>query len=275
MIDNNKSVGRWIWLLAFLAVFGVFCIFCGFFYFWIGHFPKDKEGIAIAGLYGDSFGVLNSLFSGLGFSVLIVTLLYQQKQIRLQSIKDNYDAEERRSLFNLKAYEEANIEAMNLLDDNNNDRATWIRAARLLGHAVALAKNVTVENHLRVLEYKSLEYRTFFRKLLEGKSGAFFYGVNYEGISLDGAAAASTIPTEVNGRVTHGSSMLSEHAIFAVVTAAEWPDNYIEPLEEGFSDNNIESKTFFYDGLRSFLHHAREWASFDGEIKRRDRNDLN
>lgn len=268
MIDN-KIVGKWNWLLAFLAVLGVVGIFCGFIYFWIGHFSEFKDGMSYAGQYGDSFGVLNSLFSGLGFSVLIVTLLYQQKQIKIQSIKDNYEVEERRSLFNLHSCEEANVKAMDLLKDNNNDRATWIRAARLLGHASVLAKGITIENHLRVYEYKSLEYRTFFRELLEGKPAGFFYGTDYKYVPLELSATLSTMPKEKNGRTIYGDSILSESSIFAVVSAAEWPDQYIDPIVEKFTVENIDRKTFLYGGLREFLNYTREWISHNGVVKKR------
>jgi galactokinase len=52
--------------------------------FYRGHFPLQGKDIAERGQFGDSFGVLNSLFTGLGFGGLIVTLLVQQKQLRQQ-----------------------------------------------------------------------------------------------------------------------------------------------------------------------------------------------
>src|SRR5690606_2234634 len=52
--------------------------------FYKGYFPLKGGDLAERGQFGDSFGVLNSLFTGLGFGGLIVTLLLQQKQIRQQ-----------------------------------------------------------------------------------------------------------------------------------------------------------------------------------------------
>lgn len=274
MIAENKNIGRWNLLIATFSILFVFIVFALFVIYWVKPFSLMENGMTSAGQYGDSFGILNSIFSGLGFSVLIVTLIYQQTQIKRQSLKDNYEVDERRSLFNLHSFEEANVKAMDLLKDNNNDRATWIRAARLLGHASVLAKGITIENHLRVYEYKSLEYRTFFRELLEGKPAGFFYGADYRHLSLEVSAKLSTLSYEKDGRTIHGNSILSESSIFAVVSAAEWPDHFIDPIVEKFTAENIDKKTFFYNGLRKFLEHNREWISYNGELKKRSFNDL-
>lgn len=273
MMLDNKVVGRWNWLLAFLVIFSVVGIFCAFIYFWIGHYSQFKDGMSYAGQYGDSFGALNSLFSGLGFSVLIVTLLYQQSQIKIQSIKDNYEVEERRSLFNLTAWEDAKLKAMNLLSDGNNNRATWIRAARVIRMAEGLATGVTIENHRHVMELKSLEHRGFFRALLENKSAAFFYGADDPSVSVASAAAQSTVATEDNGRHIFGNSVLSESSIYEIVRAAEWPENYQDPIGVNFPEN-FERQLFSYNGLREFLYHKRSWYSIAGNLHRRSSSDL-
>lgn len=58
-----------------------------FWLFYQGYIPLKGENISERGQFGDSFGVLNSLFTGLGFGGLIVTLLLQQKQIRHQEVE--------------------------------------------------------------------------------------------------------------------------------------------------------------------------------------------
>lgn len=58
-----------------------------FFTFYQGYFPLKGSDLAERGQFGDSFGVLNSLFTGLGFGGLVVTLLLQQKQIRQQELQ--------------------------------------------------------------------------------------------------------------------------------------------------------------------------------------------
>lgn len=45
--------------------------------------PIDEYSISKAGTFGDSFGVLNSLFTGLGFAGLLVTIFLQREDIKL------------------------------------------------------------------------------------------------------------------------------------------------------------------------------------------------
>lgn len=45
--------------------------------------PVDEYSISKAGTFGDSFGVLNSLFTGLGFAGLLVTIFLQREDIKL------------------------------------------------------------------------------------------------------------------------------------------------------------------------------------------------
>lgn len=46
--------------------------------------PIDGVDIGKAGLFGDSFGLLTSMFSGLAFAGLIGTLLLQRQELKLQ-----------------------------------------------------------------------------------------------------------------------------------------------------------------------------------------------
>ena len=46
--------------------------------------PINELSISNAGLFGDSFGIVTSLFSGLAFTGMIVTILLQREELRLQ-----------------------------------------------------------------------------------------------------------------------------------------------------------------------------------------------
>lgn len=70
---------RLLWWLVPIATMGLI-----FWLFYQGYFPLKGKDIAERGQFGDSFGVLNSLFTGLGFGGLVVTLLIQQRQMRHQ-----------------------------------------------------------------------------------------------------------------------------------------------------------------------------------------------
>ena len=59
-------------------------------------FPLPGSDLEQRGQYGDSFGVLNSLFTGLGFGGLVVTLILQQKQIAQQESEAKHQRQQER-----------------------------------------------------------------------------------------------------------------------------------------------------------------------------------
>ncbi|MCA9467802.1 MAG: hypothetical protein KC643_20470 [Nitrospira sp.] len=70
----NKLVVR-----IFGMVLAIFFIYVGTLISFI--WPIDEYTISQSGLFGDSFGVLTSLFSGLAFAGLLVTILIQKDQL--------------------------------------------------------------------------------------------------------------------------------------------------------------------------------------------------
>ena len=79
----NKSSGdsekvRWwpFWLILSFVVIFWFSLVIGWFPAWI---DESKRGV-----FGDSFGVVNALFSGLAFAGVICAILLQQKELALQ-----------------------------------------------------------------------------------------------------------------------------------------------------------------------------------------------
>lgn len=74
----RKSLKVLCWLLPLVAISTLF------FLFYSGYVPIIGSNIEERGQFGDSFGVLNSLFTGLGFGGLIITITLQQKQINQQ-----------------------------------------------------------------------------------------------------------------------------------------------------------------------------------------------
>ncbi len=57
-----------------------------------------------------------------------------------------------KSHFALQSALESYDQAVAVLSDNNNDRVTWITAARIVERANQIAKNVTEQVHIDVLE---------------------------------------------------------------------------------------------------------------------------
>jgi hypothetical protein len=263
------------WAIPFVAVFVGFVIYLGWM---LPLLHGATDVMAARGQLGDSFGVLNSLFSGFGFAAIIVTLWLQQKQIETQQdqIKSQEkerleEVDERRSLFNMNAAIEAMERARSLLEDHNNDRATWIEAGRLLGHAKVFSKGVTNDAHQRVLEANKLKYRSFFSDLLKDKTAAFFYGAT-EPMSTNAAARASSALGNVDGRRSSSRvRQLDEPSIHSIWEAAQWPANFDDPVGEAFTDEEKRLLRFHAVGLAEYLEHRDEYETFFGELIPRDR----
>ena len=49
--------------------------------------PIDEYSISTAGTFGDSFGALNSLFTGLGFAGLLITIFLQREDLKLTRLE--------------------------------------------------------------------------------------------------------------------------------------------------------------------------------------------
>lgn len=189
----------------------------------------------------------------------------------LTQAKNAAEAAEKRSAFYLdsalNAYEQARV----LLTEGNNDRVTWIEAARCLGHAKALSEDVTTHAHRRVLELNRLKYRGAFHQVLASRTASFFYGVE-DSRDLDSAARASTAPEERNGRATTSTaSELDEASIRMVWEAAQWPADYEDPLGQRFSDSERARLLVLFPELHRHLEHRRRWHSASGQLFPRQR----
>ncbi|MGE5493546.1 MAG: hypothetical protein ACM31P_19990 [Actinomycetota bacterium] len=119
--DDQESKGTKLWIL-YLALFAVFATWaCS----GIILYPLDETK---RGTFGDMFGAVNSLFSGLAFAALIFTVFMQREELSLQRRELEYTRIELRrsakaqeqSEVALKAQAEAaaqqvNLAAVNLL----------------------------------------------------------------------------------------------------------------------------------------------------------------
>ena len=76
-IEGTKSL-LWIWIV--IAIIGVIAMW-SLSWWLISKYIDDPTN---QGSFGDMFGAVNALFSGLAFAGLIVTLLYQKEELKLQ-----------------------------------------------------------------------------------------------------------------------------------------------------------------------------------------------
>lgn len=78
-LNNEESKSRlWIWII--IAIIGVIALW-GLSWILI---DKYIDSSTDQGTFGDKFGAVNALFSGLAFAGLIATLLYQREELKLQ-----------------------------------------------------------------------------------------------------------------------------------------------------------------------------------------------
>ena len=82
--SNKVSKVKWrslyTWLLVAPPLLIAGYVFAIIFITW----PIQELSVDKAGVFGDSFGVLNALFSGLAFAGVIITMLLQKEQLELQ-----------------------------------------------------------------------------------------------------------------------------------------------------------------------------------------------
>jgi hypothetical protein len=182
----------------------------------------------------------------------------------LAQARDLADTRQKTSAFYLESTIKAFQKAKELLEDGNNDRATWIATGRALEHAKQLSAGVTVRAHLYVLELISLRYRRFFGQHLQSKPATFFYGTSqFEDLDVSEAAKLSS---KGDGELISAGRMLSEKSIHAVWEAAQWPENYKDPLGRKFTKAEMGKLVVLYDGLHEFLEHEDDFASAGGKL---------
>ena len=77
---NNEETKSRLWIWIVVAIIGVLAAW-GLSWWLIN---KNIDCSTERGTFGDMFGAVNALFSGLAFAGLIVTLLYQKEELKLQ-----------------------------------------------------------------------------------------------------------------------------------------------------------------------------------------------
>lgn len=98
---------------VFLAIFLGFSIIKVWWYsaeYITAKFPNPSE----RGTFGDQFGAINALFSGLAFAGIIITILLQGRELSLQ----RKELEQTRDVFNQQKFETTFFQLLKLIQDN-------------------------------------------------------------------------------------------------------------------------------------------------------------
>jgi hypothetical protein len=81
---DHRSDFRWydVWPIVVVLL-----IFFGFLVAQVSALPAFGSSLTARGQFGDAFGVLSSLFNGLAFAGLIITITLQSRELRLQRVE--------------------------------------------------------------------------------------------------------------------------------------------------------------------------------------------
>jgi len=178
-----------------------------------------------------------------------------------------------KSHFALQSAIESYEEAIGLLSDDNNDRVTWVAAARIIERANQISTNVTEQVHTDVLEVQLERYRRQVATVLghddPTKGGSFFYGADINE-PIDTAAKIATQPILMPGISSGQMNYLAESSLATLYALASYPPDYDDPLSVNSCDQFMgpEMRVSF-PGLYEYLSHRKEYDSISGKLIKR------
>lgn len=180
------------------------------------------------------------------------------------------------SSFALKSALASFDETVKLLSDDNNDRVTWIAAARILRRAVDISTKITEAVHLDVLEVQIERYRRVFGEILGfddlHKTAAFFYGSENPSADIEEAAKESTSKKKTGRGERPVLKNIPESALWTLWEFAQYPINYEDPIKERFPDHKIASPEIrvMWPGLYDYISHIRKYTSANGKLIKKE-----
>jgi len=178
------------------------------------------------------------------------------------------------SAFALKSALDSYERSIDLLADGNNDRVTWITAARIATRAESISKRITDPLHRDVFEVHLERYRQHAASLLgfdEPQQGAwFFYGSDNPNDDVTVAAEKSSTPRDVRGGSIAGIRQLAETSLATIYGLAEFGSNYEDPLKkETFEGKTGIGMKASFPGLYDYLCHSSDFHSVNGRVIRK------
>lgn len=150
--SNWRTLFIWIIIIVLIWIISIFVIKY--------YFDKSDD----AGLFGDSFGAVNSLFSGLAFAGIIYTILLQREELKLQRMELKQTREELAKSANAQDKSQRalskQIDAMNLSAKLNG-------VATLLEFYNTQAVNLGPGNHKDNVMKLAEEYEKQLKKVMQ------------------------------------------------------------------------------------------------------------
>lgn len=238
------------------------------------------------GQFGDFLGgTTNPILAFLTFIGVLWTISITYEQFDNEKSRQKVEDTDKRSLF---FFEQAKLgleEVYDMLKDQNNDRVTWIKAARDLLRARNIGKSITVKEyqeayrlteekirHKLYLALSVYDPNTHNRNPLPPQ---FFFGVKNWNVNrpLNDVAIEVSQKTNVYGisidQVTPQSNILplSSKSVIAIYDFLEFPSDYDDPLKtvETWTDN-WEDSHGVNEGAKRFVHHITNYTAIGGKL---------
>ena len=194
------------------------------------------------------WNAIGSMSTALALFVGVGTLIWQ---IRAH----NANLKQGRSRFALESALSAYEHGLALLEDGNNNRVTWVTAARILERANEIASAISSPVHTAVMEVQRERYRIRASVILgyddATKDVNFFRGDRSENFDYE----------EERISLRKQLSVLAESSLATVYNLASYPRGYEDPLPSGGLRNHmgIEMRAGF-PGLYEYLASKPEQA---------------
>lgn len=189
-------------------------------------------------------------------------------------------------------------ETYELLKNLNNNRVTWIRAARILYNSIDLKNEINLLQYIKAFEHAEERLRNQLYRLLQTTPDEpsssenislppqFFFGVDNwrdNDLSLDNLAINASSPIKAYSvnldKVTPEpkSSGLEESSVVAIYNFIQYPENFSDPLSkiELWPDHFHDCRGGIEQGARRYIYHKQKHYVSDGAIRDRKINGVN
>jgi len=228
-------------------------------------------------------GLLPAITISAGVLVAILTFARERKKQELERQKHMSEVFLERVKDGFKA-------VIDLLSDQNNNRVTWVRAARTLLKSVELKAQISSGEYKVAYELEEERARNelyTILSLVDKKTGErvplppqFFYGIDdwRSCTSLDDAAikaSSSTVAYSVTiDEVPPQAHLrtLSPQSVIAIFDFVEYPKTYNDPLKSvGDWDDNWDTSHGIDQGARRYVAHTKQKYAVGGKLHDREK----
>lgn len=179
-------------------------------------------------------------------------------------------------------------EVIGLLKDKNNDRIVWVRAARLLLHALEFKEKITTPDIIEAFDVSAERlraelYRTLSIKV-EGKNNIqplppqFFYGIDdweteksLDAAAIKGSSEMVCVSVSIDENIPSPSSGgLAAKSVIAIFDFMEFPKEYNDPLEKvkNWEDYWADSNGMI-QGAKRYVAHTKSNIVIGGKIHKK------